>query len=77
MKSIKPNHTQAAILRARRIKSRLVAMGVKQVDIARDLRVTRGHVSAVICGAYASPRVETRIAELLGEDPGKLWGKKA
>jgi transcriptional regulator with XRE-family HTH domain len=61
--------------RARKIKSLLIARGIKQADVAHDLGLTRSAISHVIAGSGQSKRVQNHIAELLGEDPERLWEK--
>lgn len=64
----------------RKIKSMMVEKGVKQVDIARALGITRGTVSGAISGYHRSDPVMNKLAELLKTDIDKLdrlWSKAA
>lgn len=49
--------------KAREIKMKLMRAGVKQTDIARDLRVSRQTVCDVIAGRKTSARIKQAIIE--------------
>lgn len=51
----------------------MMERGIRQVDIARRLRVTRGMVSAVLNGHSMSARVRRAIARALGMRVADLW----
>lgn len=59
------------------IKALLVRKGIRQVDIARKLNVTRGTVSAVLNGLRESNRVRRTIARALGLKVSDLWPREA
>lgn len=59
----------------RKIKALLVGQGIKQIDIAAALGVTKSTVCAVVNGRKTSHRVQKYIAQLLGKDYAKLWGQ--
>lgn len=64
----------------RKIKAMLIAKGIKQADIAREMGVTRGTVSGAIGGHHQSKAVMQKVAELLKTDVEKierLWSKAA
>ena len=64
----------------RKIKAMLIAQGIKQADIARELGVTGGTVSGAIGGHHRSEAVIKKVAELLKTDVEKierLWKKAA
>lgn len=61
----------------RKVKSLLIENGIKQADIAKELGVTRGTVSAAITGYHQSRRVKQAVADALNIDYEKLWGKAA
>lgn len=56
----------------RKIKALLIAKGIKQADIARQLGVTGGTVSGAIGGHHESETVKQKVAELLGIPYPKL-----
>lgn len=56
----------------RKIKSMLIAKGIKQADIARKLGVSRGTVSGAIGGHHESNAVKQAVAQLLGIPYQKL-----
>ncbi len=55
------------------IKVLLVVAGVKQVDIARRLRVSRSFVSEVVAGKKRTYRIRRAIARALGVTVAELW----
>jgi len=57
----------------RKIKARMILMGVKQVDIARALNVTPGAVRKVINGEPISHRIRAELARRLDTTPDKIW----
>jgi predicted transcriptional regulator len=61
---------------ANKIKAQLIAKGIKQVDIARTLGISKGVVSQVISGTRQSYRVQEYIARLLHVPFESLWGRK-
>jgi transcriptional regulator with XRE-family HTH domain len=56
----------------RKIKAMMIDKGVKQVDIAKQLDITKGTVSGAIGGFHKSEAVMLRLAELLGVSYQKL-----
>jgi len=60
-----------------KIKSLLVARGIKQVEIANHLGVSVQAVHGVIVGASKSRRVSTEIARRLGQPVAKLFPRLA
>lgn len=58
-----------------KIKALLVEHKVKQKEIARELGVTRGAVSAAISGnpKYRSRRVHEAVARCIGRSIEELW----
>ena len=60
----------------RKIKGMMISKNVKQADIARDLKVSRGTVSGAIGGHHESEPVLQKTAELLGityHELRKMW----
>jgi len=47
------------------IRIAMLKKGIRQVDIARKLGVTRQHVNHVIRGKYSSKRVEKELKKIL------------
>jgi predicted transcriptional regulator len=64
-------------MKPEKIRALLVENKVKQVDIARDLRITSGAVSRVISGHYPSRRIQEAVAEKARVSFEKMWGKAA
>ena len=61
----------------RKVKSLMALKGIKGVDVAAQLGVSRVTVSIVITGKGKSKRIQQAIADILGVSYGKLWnGKK-
>lgn len=60
-------------LSPRERKAALVLKGIKQADIARRLGVAPTHVSDVVYGRRRSVRVETAIAEALGQPAPEVF----
>ena len=60
-----------------KIKGRLTEEGVKLVDIAEELGVSRSAVTATLAGRNQSPRIREAVAKRLGTTPDKLWRKAA
>lgn len=60
----------------RKIKSLMALKGIKGVDIAARLGVSRVTVSIVITGKGKSKRIQQAIADILGVSYGKLWNGK-
>jgi lambda repressor-like predicted transcriptional regulator len=58
------------------IKSQLVAKGITQRSIARDLEVSEVAVSQVINRDRATPRVQTAIAAALGKDVTEVFPER-
>jgi len=56
-----------------KIKAMLVERGIKQVDIANDLGLTRSAVNKVLNGHAKSHRIKLHIIELLGDDCKDYW----
>jgi predicted transcriptional regulator len=55
------------------IKSLMVLRGIKQVDIAKKLRVSQPAVSQTLMGKIDSKRIKREIANALNESVHKLW----
>ena len=62
---------------SQKVKSLLIKNKIKQVDIARELSISRGTVSGAINGHHQSRPVKEKVAEKLGIDYDKLGGKAA
>lgn len=60
-----------------KIKARLIEQGIKLVDIATELGVTRTAVSATLIGRCRSQRIRVAIANRLSTTPDKLWRRAA
>ena len=56
-----------------KIKSMMIAEGIKQVDIAAALGIKRCTVSNVISGRFQSRVIKNKIAEVLMVDVETLW----
>lgn len=61
----------------RKIKSLLIAKGIKQSDIASHLGVSRASVSGTISGYWTSRRVSEEIASRLNLPVEKIFPKLA
>jgi transcriptional regulator with XRE-family HTH domain len=64
----------------RKLKAMLIEKGIKQIDIAREMGVTKGTISGAIGGHHNSRAVKMKVAELLKVDIEKierLWSKAA
>ena len=59
----------------RKIKARLVVLGIKQKDIAEELGVLLSTVSGVIGGHHSSARIRDYITKRLGKGSHRLWDK--
>lgn len=59
----------------RKVKALLIGQGIKQIDIATALDLSKGTVSSVISGNRQSERVRIYVATLLNKDYAKLWGQ--
>lgn len=59
------------------VKLILYIRGIKQVDIARALSVSRASVSEVVSGKKRSRRIEGYIAQQVGVKRQKLFGGKS
>ncbi len=57
----------------KKIKSLLVANGIKQTDIAKRIGVKRCTVSLVLNNHSESKRVKQAIADALGKNVELLW----
>lgn len=68
--------TSKAITR-NKIKARLIERGIKLVDIARELGVTRSAVSQALMSRLGSPRIRAEVAKRLNTTPDKLWQRAA
>jgi len=64
---MKPNIQQ------KRINIALLEVGLKQADIARELKTTRQYVCNVIAGRKTSPKVENLISEKTGFPVERLF----
>ncbi len=58
------------------IKILMLKRDVKQVDIARKLRVSNTAIHNVIKGISESKRIKTAIAQALGMKVSSLWENK-
>jgi len=58
---------------SRQIRSRLILMGIKQSDIARDLDVSTTAINRVIMGTSISSRIRAELARRLGTTPEAIW----
>lgn len=58
-------------------RSLLVENNVKQIEIARDLKVSSVAVTRVIKGEFASKRIRAAIAAKAGVTFEKMWGAVA
>ena len=61
----------------REIKALLILKGIKQVDIANRLGVSRAAVSVVVSGKGSSRRIKETIAKILNREMSSLWKNKA
>lgn len=57
----------------RKVKGMLVTAGIKQVDIARSLRVSTSFVCHALRGQRVGHRVRRQIAKLLNRSVQELW----
>lgn len=62
-------------MQARLIAGRLALAGLKHIDIAEKLDVCRSHISNLIRGHERNPRLQRKIAALLGVGPEEFWGE--
>jgi transcriptional regulator with XRE-family HTH domain len=60
-----------------KVKALLIENDISQREIAADLRVSPGYISAVLGGHYLGRAVRDHIAKRLEIDYEKLWGKAA
>lgn len=65
----------SAVSRKNYIKALLAARGIKEIDIARRLNITRSAVSLIINGHKSSRRVQKTISDMLNIPYEQLWGK--
>lgn len=65
------------IMKPQKIRALLIENKAKQIDIARDLKVTSGAVNRVIDGHFPSRRIQEAIAEKARVPFDKMWGKAA
>jgi predicted transcriptional regulator len=61
----------------RKVYALLIEHGIKQKDIADELKVKRATVSGVINGHHSSRRIQEYIAKRLNKPYERLWGKAA
>lgn len=57
----------------RKVKALMILQGVKPVDIARKLHLSRTTIYIVMSGRGKSRRVQTYIAKKLGMSVAELW----
>jgi len=57
------------------VKQKLADRHMSQAEVARRIGCTPMAISKVLSGALMSPYLQTSIAEILQEDPAKLWGE--
>lgn len=57
----------------KKVKSLLVLKGIKMVDVAKQIGVSRVTVSIVITGKGKSRRIQQAIADMLGKSYEELW----
>ena len=55
------------------IKYRLARKGIKQMDIAKNIGVSRATISYVVNGHSPSARIREAVAEALGLPVGDIW----
>lgn len=60
-------------MKPEKIRALLIENNAKQVDIARDLKVTPGAVNRVIDGHFVSRRIRLAIAEKAGVSFTRMW----
>ncbi len=60
-------------LTARKIKSLMVILGIKQSDLAKEASVKRASISMVIAGKRKSTRLRRMIARAVGKDVTYYW----
>ena len=60
---MKPNEIRAALL----------MKGIRLVDIANKLKVSRSAVSSIISGKYKSARIQEEIAGAIGKSVEEIW----
>jgi transcriptional regulator with XRE-family HTH domain len=56
------------------VKQKLRDKHISQAEVARRVGCTPMAITKVLSGAFMSPYLQTAIAEILQEDPAKLWG---
>lgn len=61
----------------RKVKSLMVLKGIKSIDIARQLGVSRVTVSIVLTGKGKSQRIQKAIADALCMQYEKLWSNSS
>jgi transcriptional regulator with XRE-family HTH domain len=64
-------------MNSKKIKAMMTEQGVKQVDIAKALRLHRGTVNNILNGRGTSRRVKLYVIGLLGEECRKYWEEAA
>ena len=60
-------------MKPNKIRALLVERGIKQVDIANELNVSRSHVGSVIAGRWRSKRIAECIARRLNMPIERLF----
>jgi len=60
-----------------KIKAQLTERGIKLVDIATELGVTRSAVAHTLAGRCQSQRIMVAVAARLSTTPDKLWRRAA
>lgn len=61
---------------ANEIRANLILNGVKNMDIAKKLKVTPGAVTLIIYGYENSRRIQEAIAEAIHKPFQEVWGEK-
>lgn len=64
-----------SLKKARKIKAKLVSLGITQAEIGRSLGRSRSTVCCVINGLGRSREVERVIADIVGDPPEALFWK--
>ena len=64
-------------MKPNKIRALMVERGIKQADIARDLKIGRASVNGVVNGKWASRRVATEVSRRLKLPLEKVFPKYA
>lgn len=63
-----------ADVKTKEIRKRMIDLGIRQIDLARELGVTQGAIWHTISGTSRSKRVARHIADKIDRPAGKLFG---